>query len=170
MGKLLLPLARTSGLIVEELDNEVLVYDQDNDKAHCLNETNASVWRRCNGTRTAAEIAKLIENDMKVPVDERLVWMALEQLTEHRLLDEPFKIPEVMWGVNRRQMMRNLTLAALVAVPVITSIVAPTAVQAASGGCIAQGQPCSVGVGLPCCPGLTCQPGLPFTCLVPPPP
>ena len=43
------PLARKEGLVIQELPVEVLVYDLDRDKAHCLNETAAMVWRKCNG-------------------------------------------------------------------------------------------------------------------------
>ena len=32
-----MPQARRSGLIIQEVDSEVLIYDQHTDKAHCLN-------------------------------------------------------------------------------------------------------------------------------------
>jgi hypothetical protein len=31
------PLARKEGLVIQELPDEVLVYDLDRDRAHCLN-------------------------------------------------------------------------------------------------------------------------------------
>jgi hypothetical protein len=158
MGKLLVPLARTKNLIVEELGNEVVVYDLSNDKAHCLNHTSAAVWKHCDGKRTAAEIAGLLEREMNAPVDERLVLVALDQLGKHRLFDEPFKVPPAMWGTNRRQMMRRLGLAALVAVPVITSIVAPTAAHAQSA-CRTVQQSCNSITGPFCCQGLNCVGG-----------
>lgn len=34
-----LPAVRHEGLIVQELSDEVLIYDLDRDKAHCLNPT-----------------------------------------------------------------------------------------------------------------------------------
>src|SRR6266571_4556339 len=35
------PLARKEGLVVKEVSGEVLLYDLDRDKAHCLNQTAA---------------------------------------------------------------------------------------------------------------------------------
>jgi hypothetical protein len=101
---------------------------------------------------------------MNVPVDERLVLVALDQLGKHRLFDEPFKVPPAVWGTNRRQMMRRLGLAALVAVPVITSIVAPTAAHAQSG-CRTSGQSCNPLTGPFCCQNLFCGQG--NTCVAP---
>ena len=40
------PVARKSGLVVQEMPDEVLVYDLNSNKAHCLNQTAASVWKK----------------------------------------------------------------------------------------------------------------------------
>ena len=50
------PTARRDRLIVRELENETLVYDQANDEAHCLNQTAALVWKHCDGRTTVDEI------------------------------------------------------------------------------------------------------------------
>jgi coenzyme PQQ synthesis protein D (PqqD) len=47
------PLARSDGLIVQELDGELLVYDLERHRAHRLSETAAFVWRRCEGEHMA---------------------------------------------------------------------------------------------------------------------
>jgi hypothetical protein len=133
MGKLPAPRARIKDLIIEELPDEMLVYDLNNNRAHCLNQTTAVVWKHCDGTKTVAEITQLLENETNSPVDERLVQVALDLLSEHRLLDRPFLLPAVISGMNRRTLVRTLALGALVAVPVITSIVAPTPAHAQSG-------------------------------------
>ncbi|PYS79821.1 MAG: hypothetical protein DMF70_12375, partial [Acidobacteria bacterium] len=52
------PLARKEGLVIQELPDEVLVYDLDRDRAHCLNETAAFVWQRCDGRTSTVEIAR----------------------------------------------------------------------------------------------------------------
>jgi hypothetical protein len=39
-----LPQARKRQLLKREIAGEMLVYDQDNDQAHCLNSTAALVW------------------------------------------------------------------------------------------------------------------------------
>jgi hypothetical protein len=41
----LMPRARRDELVVEELDDETLVYDLERHKARCLNHTAALVWR-----------------------------------------------------------------------------------------------------------------------------
>ena len=49
MSEQYLPAARTSGLVVRELAEETLVYDEERHRAHCLNRTAALVWRHCDG-------------------------------------------------------------------------------------------------------------------------
>lgn len=53
----LLPKARSEGLITKEVDGELLVYDLERDRAHCLNEIAAAIWKRCDGSTTTTEIA-----------------------------------------------------------------------------------------------------------------
>ena len=43
------PRARKEGLVVQDMPDELLVYDVDRHKAHCLNQTAALVWKRCDG-------------------------------------------------------------------------------------------------------------------------
>jgi hypothetical protein len=44
-----MPLVRTVDLVIQELGQEILVYDLTCNKAHCLNRAAALVWRRCDG-------------------------------------------------------------------------------------------------------------------------
>ncbi|MGH9883500.1 MAG: PqqD family peptide modification chaperone [Pyrinomonadaceae bacterium] len=135
------PLARKGSLIVKEVSGEVLIYDLDRDKAHCLNETAALVWKYCDGKKDAAAIARRLEKDLNTTVDEKIVWYALSQLSKDHLLEEQVTPPALIAGLNRRDMIRALGIAAVVAVPVVTSIVAPTAVQAGVS-CFPQGSGC----------------------------
>jgi hypothetical protein len=144
------PLARREGLVIRELADEVLVYDLDRDRAHCLNQTAAFVWQRCDGRTSTSEIARALGKGASAPVDEKLVWIALDQLAENDLLKRRLVTPPSLPGINRRQMVRTLGLAAVVAVPLVTSIVAPTAVQAAT--CFAAGHACASGP--QCCSSL----------------
>lgn len=137
------PLARREGLVIRELADEVLVYDLDRDRAHCLNQTAALVWQRCDGRTSTGEIARALGKGASAPVDEKLVWLALDQLADNDLLKRRLVTPPSLAGINRRQMVRALGLAAVVAVPLVTSIVAPTAVQAAT--CFAAGHACASG-------------------------
>ena len=151
-----MPQARRSGLIIQEVDNEILIYDQETNKAHCLNQTAAKVWNYCDGETTLADACSALSRDLETPVDEKLVWYAVDQFSKDNLLEKEIEPPTFITpGMNRRQMVRTLGLAAIVAVPLVTSIVAPTPVQAAT--CLASGQVCSTSV--QCCSGLC--PGAP---------
>jgi hypothetical protein len=147
------PRARKDGLIVQKLPDETLVYDLERDRAHCLNQTAAFVWQHCDGRSNAKEIARALKDKTKQPVDEKLVWLAIDQLGRSHLLAEPLALPPHVAGLNRREVMRALGLSAAVAIPVVASIVAPMPAQAATG-CAHSGQSCaSVG----CCPGCVCS-------------
>jgi hypothetical protein len=151
-----MPQARRSGLIIQEVDGEVLIYDQDTNKAHCLNQTAAKVWKYCDGETTLADACSSLSSDLETPVDEKLVWYAVDQFSKDNLLVKEVELPAfIIPGMNRRQMVRTLGLAAIVAVPLVTSIVAPTPAQAAT--CKNSGQACAAPG--ECCSGLC--PGAP---------
>lgn len=155
------PLARTKGLVVNELPEEIVVYDRGSHKAHCLNRTAALVWKRCDGRTTPARIAQLVGQDLNSRVGEDLVWYALEQLAKDRLLTEKV-VPRPSGDdaaaftaarLSRRELVRRLGLAAVVALPLITTIVAPTPVEAAASNCVQCGA-------VLCCPPATCTAGV----------
>jgi hypothetical protein len=125
------PRARKDRLIVKDLPDETLVYDLENDKAHCLNNTSALVWRHCDGQSSVSEIAQSLTAHTKTKVDDAVVWLALDQLQKFDLLEEVPAKPAHLAGMNRRQLVRNVGLAAL-ALPVIMSIAAPAPAQTAS--------------------------------------
>jgi Coenzyme PQQ synthesis protein D (PqqD) len=132
------PRARTEGLVIETLPDETLVYDLDRDVAHCLNQTASLVWRRCDGSNTTKQIARALTKELDQPVDESLVWLALNQLERNRLLRDP--VPAHIPAIDRRDVIRALAVGAVVAVPVVASIVAPAPAQAAS--CFPNGSGC----------------------------
>jgi len=144
------PQARKRGLVIKELSDEVLIYDLEREKAHCLNQTAALVWKHCDGRNDVARIAGLMRQQLNASVDQNVVWFALRQLEKDHLLETKVMPPPTIAGMNRRQMMRTLGLATVVAVPLVTSIVAPTAVQAVS--CTPSGGGCQAGS--ECCSGL----------------
>jgi hypothetical protein len=137
------PLARKNDLIVKQMPDEVLVYDLARDKAHCLNRTAALVWKYCDGRTSVAKMTGRLGRELQTPVDERVVWLALTQLSKKHLLEEHIVPPPVMARLTRRHMIRALGVAAIVSVPVITTIVAPTPAQAAT--CGKTNDPCTTG-------------------------
>ena len=154
-----LPKARKEKLVVREFADELLVYDKERHEAHCLNRTAALVWKHCDGRTSVKEISRRLATEMpddgRTPVDERLVWYALNQFERDHLLEEKVEIPAGMLmngGLSRRQVMRALGLT-IVALPLVTSMIAPTPAQAAT--CLAAGSPCTTSI--QCCNGV-CQP------------
>jgi hypothetical protein len=150
----LLPPARTAALVVKELEDEVLVYDLERHKAHCLNQASAIVWKHCDGKTAVAEMTRLLERELGTSVDDDVVWLALAQLRRFHLLEESKSIG--MMKVSRRDLVRKYLPAALV-LPVILSVPAPTAAQGGSTPCGRAGDPCGNVGNLPCCPGFNCD-------------
>jgi hypothetical protein len=142
------PRARQTRIVRRDLGDETLIYDLDTDRAHSLNPTAAGVWKRCDGASTPAEIACLVSADLGTTVDEQTVWYALHELARKDLLAET-GLPVGVSPITRRQLVRRAGLvAAAVAIPAVTSIVVPTAAQAAScvhagGSCVISAQCCS---------------------------
>jgi hypothetical protein len=155
------PLTRRSGLLIRELPDELLVYDQDRHSAHCLNRTAALVFRHADGTRTAAELARL------PGANEEVVRLALEQLAASGLLEAGAAdgAPEVPApGMSRRDVARRVGLAAAILLPAVVSIVAPTPADA-SATCVqdctgqTHGTSCTTTGLLPCTQTCVCMPG-----------
>ena len=138
------PQSRRSGLLIRELPDELLVYDQEQHRAHCLNQTAALVFRHADGTRTAADLARL------PGADDQVVRLALEQLAAAGLLESGALAAESpsSAGMTRRDVARRVGLAAAILLPAVASIVAPTPAEAAAtctNSCAGKtpGTPCS---------------------------
>lgn len=146
------PIARQEGLVIQEMPEEVLVYDLETNKAHCLNETAAFVWKACDGSKSVGEIAKLFGSESGKAVSEDLVWLAIDQLNESNLLAKELKAD--FRGQSRRDVIKKIGLAAVVALPIVSSLVAPSAALAVA--CTAGTTTCTNG-GANCDPGIVCQ-------------
>jgi len=160
-----LPRARRDKLVVREFGEEVLVYDKERHEARCLNRTAALVWKHCDGRTTVAEIGRRVAVEMtgaEQPLDQRMVWYALSQFDRDHLLEEKLEVPagvlSAKGGFNRRTAIRALGLTAAVALPLVTSMIAPTSAQAAT--CRAPAATCTSSS--QCCSGI-CQ-GTPLVC------
>lgn len=149
-----LPQARRKGMVIKKVDDEVLVYDLERDKAHCLNLSAAAIWRLCDGKTTTSGLARSLEDETGTRVDERHIWLGLQNLRRSHLLEDAVVWPEQMIatkGISRREAVRRIGLGAAVALPLVISITAPTAVQAA----VSCGARCkSCGTGSECCSGV----------------
>ena len=155
-----LPKARRAQLIVKELANETLVYDEQSHEAHCLNQTAAFVWRHCDGRTSIAKMGRMLEKQARAEVPEQLVWAAIEQLEKSHLLEAAVARPLQMNALSRRELIRRLGIGAALSLPVVISIVAPTAAEAASTTCSDVGGPCKVDTD--CCAPARCGDGVCF--------
>lgn len=142
-----IPVARKDGLVIQETSDEVLVYDLNSNKAHCLNQTAAFVWKSCNGDNSISEITRLFEKEIGSAVQEDLIWLAIDQLNEKNLLAAD--LASKFAGRSRRDAIKKIGLAAVVALPVVASLTAPTSVLAtASCACVVPGD-CGTQTGCP---------------------
>ena len=128
------PEARRDNLLVEALEDELLVYDVERHRAHSLNGTAALVWRHCDGLKTTGDLALLLHRELGLPVDERLVWLALDRLEQAHLLRERPARPVDAGRMSRRQVVHQLGLASGMALllPAVTSMAVPTLAMAQS--------------------------------------
>jgi hypothetical protein len=128
----IVPKARKENLVVQELDGEVLIYDLDKNKAFCLNEASALVWQACDGNKDVSEIRNSLGKQLNSPVNDDFVWLALDQLKKENLIENKDEIAADFNGMSRRSVIKKVGLAVVVALPLVTSLVAPTAAAAQS--------------------------------------
>lgn len=112
--------------IVRQVGDEFLVYDLKTNKAHCLNRIAAEVWMLCDGKTTVAEIVRKV-GETKSSVDEAVIELALSRLQEAGLIDQDSGAEPMI--PSRRVALRKMATAAL-ALPLVTTILVPTAAQA----------------------------------------
>lgn len=123
------PLSRQSDILVQNVEDELLIYDLRINKAYCLNQTSALVFQFSDGTKTASEISELISQKLGVLVSEDFVWLALQNLEKENLLGNNEELADYLAGLSRRKMIKRVGLASMAALPVIASVIAPTAAQ-----------------------------------------
>jgi len=122
----ILPRARKTNLIFENFENELLIYDQVTHKAFCLNETSKLVYDACDGRTTIDELRN------NSGLTDELIFHALSQLEKEKLLMDAVSADAPKSGWSRRDVIKRAGLAAVVAAPLITSLVAPYAADAQS--------------------------------------
>ena len=150
------PRARKGGLVVRDLGDEVVVYELESHRGHCLNRTAALVWRACDGRKTIVTIAAEVGLRLGAAPDEDLVRFALGKLRDARLLDPGIQEARTL---TRRQLARRIGEVALL--PVVVSLLVPRPSEAATcnasscpgGVCNCAGQP----NGTSCWDGSSCS-------------
>lgn len=141
-----LPLTRNTDIVVQELGKELLIYNLKTHRCFNLNETSAIVYKSCDGVSSFAELKS------KHKLTDDLIFLALDQLKEEGLVENDNNRVSPFNGVSRREAIRKAGLASMVAIPLITSLIAPSAVSAQSGT-VGLGADCTAAA---CSPGLVC--------------
>jgi hypothetical protein len=120
--------ARTSALIVEQVNDEALIYDTDSDVAHSVSATAFAVWHACHGGATIEQVTEMLA-DRGEPNAEALAAAVLIELEEKNLL-----LGDAPAGVSRRHALRRMAGvgAAAALAPFVVSVTVPTAQAAGS--------------------------------------
>ena len=155
MEKTFKPLARKENIVVQEAQSEVLVYDLNTNQAHCLNSTAAFVWQACDGKNSVDSISAALAEKSGKQVPQEVVWMAIEQLQEKHLVEA---VPVASEGTTRREALKKAGLAAMIALPIVASLTAPTSVMAATSCTCSTNADCLAQTGCEAtCVGGLCQ-------------
>jgi hypothetical protein len=120
---------RRKGFLVEEVGGDVLVYNLEAHRAHCLNDPAVRIWKLCNGRRTVKQIAAEFQSDLEPAARELVVRSAVGQFSRLGLVQAHSDAPIDM---SRRELARRIGIGAAIALPLISSILAPTPAMAGS--------------------------------------
>lgn len=121
-----LPKSNDSNLITQESADELLIYNLSTNKVYCLNETAAFIWLNCDGKKTIADL-KLMNNQLS----DDLIFLTLDLLNKKQLLGDSAETDFPIETIDRRKMIAKYGTLAF-ALPMISTMVAPLAVNAQS--------------------------------------
>jgi len=135
---------KKSGLVVQDLGDEVIVYDPLSHRAHALNRTAALVFERLDGKHDVSAVARHVGRAMERPAQKALVTAAINELSSAGLLETPVD------ALPRRAMLRGLAAGLT---PLVISVSVPAAASAQSclnafATCVSPSD---------CCAGLNCE-------------
>lgn len=123
---------KSPSVYTETLNDEMCVYEWTSKEVHALNATAARVWAMCDGKTSVSEMTDRLCAEFHLPNAEAVVWLALWEFKKKHLIEGELAVPPDHRALSRRDLIVKLGLTAA-ALPVVTSIVAPTALQAQSG-------------------------------------
>jgi len=141
-----LPRVKSKGLVTQESGDELLIFALETSKACCLNRPAVAVMHLCDGKTTFSQAAA------KLGMGEDLVRVTVDSIGKAGLLASDLTDGYSV-NLSRRRVLRQAA-AFGIAVPVVASLVAPSALHAASN-CIPLNQTCTQN-GTPCCTGTAC--------------
>lgn len=114
---------QSKGLILEQLRNELMIYDPKRRKAFCLNQTAAFVWKHADGKTSVTEMARRLgqQSDRPAKENEEIIRFSLEVLDNDGLLDSATFPPLAVPMLTRRKMLQQLGVGTM-ALPVVTAL------------------------------------------------
>lgn len=123
----ILPKAKLNGVVIQEFDKELLIYDLEEHKALCLNETAAFIWQKCDGKTTFDELIDLSAGGFT----NELILLTLLRLQKEKLLEAGIGTELSDVKLSRRQMVAKFGRVGI-ALPIITAMLVPTSANAQS--------------------------------------
>lgn len=149
---------RGERIVVKDAGGEVVLYDLDTHRVHLLNPLASAVWRLAPEDVTITELCDGLSQQGWGLSSAEPVEAVLAQLDGAGLLHA--SVPQDLRRISRRTVLKAAGAAA-VALPAITTILAPTPAAAGSHNCTANGGTCTQGS--QCCSGF-CSAGTCATC------
>jgi len=133
------------GLLCNQLDGQVLIYDPHADAIHLLDPTTGRVFDLLkSGVRTKEEVVSKLPNNEGDHSDAALLDLAIQGLRKAELFDEDSSSAEPATGISRRELLRKIALTGAAAA-MIPTIVTLSATQAfGQGSCLAKKACCTV--------------------------
>jgi hypothetical protein len=153
------PTAKNKGIVIQEADTDLLIYDLESKKANCLNASAAIIWRHCNGKNGLSRIHTEFEKATRSKVTEEFVQFGIDELRRFKLVETSDSDVKSGPALSRRAVIKRLGLSIAVALPIVASLVAPTAAHANSNCVI--GGPCTCDGALPPMVGEICPTSVP---------
>jgi hypothetical protein len=127
------PRVRHSNLWAEELNEQYVIYDTHNQTVHGLNRTMSWLWSHCDGSRTLDDLIAAMQRDTGDDNAHSLITVGLKQLAEANLLEpESVDLNAVMAEPSTVGRRAAVAAGLSIAVPMMTSIIAPTPASAKS--------------------------------------
>jgi len=145
------PKARNRDLLIEDVGDELLIFDIGSNRAHCLNGSAAAIWQHCDGTRSIATLAEHLFPGLEPTDGQRLIGVGVARLRRRRLVENSTTDASV--DLSKRHMVKKMAIlaaAAGFAAPIVSSVLAPTPAHAFT--CLGRGMPCMANG--QCCSGL----------------
>jgi hypothetical protein len=132
------PRRTIENLSLQQVGDEILVYDERRHVAFCLDRVASAVWTLCDGEHSLECMADVLTEKLAQPVNEDGVLFALAQMERDGLLQPEQAEAELptlgmLSSVSRRSMMARIGAGAVMMLPVIAAVMAPKAAQAYSG-------------------------------------